>query len=122
MLFITLHQPCGARVLLQRAAGLVLLLLLAAQASAVVGETLSADQAREAVYHPERSGSGPGHGDETCDPSCPCACCPGHSVSKAISPVTPVLHFMAPRAVEAVGVVDLHPAEVTTAIFHPPRA
>jgi hypothetical protein len=97
----------------------VLLLLLAAQASAVLGETLGVDH-QDVARHSE--GAAPGHDDGPCGPSCPCACCPGQSVSKAVCTVAPVLHIMASQAPEPIGVVDLHPADTAVGIFHPPRA
>lgn len=122
MALAVLHHDRRARALLRRIALVVLLMLTSAQAAAVVGETLSDDHASEELCHSKGALSLPGHGDGPCDPSCPCACCPGQSLTKAICTVAPLLHILTPQALDPIGVTDLHTADVATGIFHPPRA
>jgi hypothetical protein len=116
------HHDHRARALLRRLAMVVLLLLTSAQTSAVLGEALSAHHASEELCHSEGSTTTPGSHDAPCDPSCPCACCPGQSVTKAICAVAPFQPILSLQVLAPIGVVDLHPAEVATGIFHPPRA
>jgi hypothetical protein len=123
MLFAICHQPfASARVQIRRVAAVVLFLLVAAQAFAVAGETLLSNAVSDELSQSTGFGSHSEDDGGPCDPSCPCACCPGHSVVKALSSSGVNLQLPPPQAIEAAGVAELQPAEVIDRIFHPPRA
>ena len=107
---------------MQRLSPAVLFVFIAMLASAVVGEDLHAATNTSEVHH---SGSSscpdPDSDEDPCDPGCPCACCPGHVTAVASTPGRHTLDAFLSGMVQAFVPDGLHPKDVRSRIFHPPR-
>jgi hypothetical protein len=57
-----------------------------------------------------------------CGPTCPCACCPGHSMAVPFMLTEPAFRAPTSDDLELPLLTNLHPKDVPVRIFHPPRA
>ena len=100
----------------------VLLLFSTGIVSTSVGEALRESTGVDEVHHAEGSTCPDPDSDEhPCGPSCPCTCCPGHLTAAAITPLQPVIVAPLSDEIEISMRDDLHPKDVLSRIFHPPR-
>jgi hypothetical protein len=109
---------------LQRLALVVLFLFVAGLVSTAAGQALNAFASADQTNTESTSSSCPDPGDDgtPCSPACPCACCPGHSVRAAFVSVPPFIQAPLSDELEIPLPDDLHPKDVRSRIFHPPRA
>lgn len=104
-------------------APIVLLLFVTGSVSSTVGEMLHLTASAAPIAHSEdapRSDAGDcGHSSGS---TCPCTCCPGHGGGFAF--VTQRFSLEIPPSSEFATSLheDLHPKDVLSRIFHPPRA
>lgn len=113
----------GARVKLQRLTPAVLFVFLAGLASTAAGEGLHPSTGTDEVHHAEGSACpDPGDDGAPCGPACLCTCCPGQMTATAIAPVHPFIAAPRGNELEAAWVEALHPKDVFSSIFRPPRA
>ncbi|OGQ92783.1 MAG: hypothetical protein A2284_11380 [Deltaproteobacteria bacterium RIFOXYA12_FULL_61_11] len=117
-------SSASARMRLQPLAPVVLFLFIAGLFSGAAGEARYASASAHQVSHSESSGSSCPHPDDhgkPCGPACPCACCWGHGTTAVFGSVRPSLQPPPSFVLYASWPDDLHPKDVLSRIFHPPR-
>ncbi|HUU00033.1 MAG TPA: DUF6660 family protein [Myxococcota bacterium] len=108
---------------LQRLALAVLFLFVAGLVSATAGEILLTLVSSDRVNCSEGpSCPDPDDDGNPCGPTCPCACCPGHSAAAAFVSIRPSIQALPSDEFQASLTDDLHPKDFHFRIFHPPRA
>jgi len=102
---------------------IVVLLLFVAGLVSAAGETLHASTSSDQGSHCYGSSCpDPGSDGGPCGPTCPSACCPGHSMIAAFTAVRPSIEAPPSDELSALSPNDLYPKDILYRIFHPPRA
>ena len=107
---------------LPRLALAVMLFFFAGLVGASAGEVLGSSVGGDQVTHIEGSPCpDPDHSGDPCGPGCACTCCPGHAPAVAFA--IPSLKLAQPplSKLKVHPNEDLHPQDVLSRIFHPPR-
>jgi hypothetical protein len=111
-------------MILRRLAVIVLFIFAPGLISTAAGAILHSLAREDQVNHSESSSCpDPCDNGNPCSPTCPCACCPGHSSAPAFVSVRPSLEappFHEHQASLPDGAV--HPKDVLFRIYRPPRA
>ncbi|GEM_PF-1203795 len=113
----------AGRLLLRRLVIVVLCTYAASCFAGAVVELLHSLTGADAVAHADGSPCpDPSDGDHPCGPGCPCACCHAPVSAPDFSACRPSEALVACTALDEQLRDDLHPEDVPSRIFHPPRA
>ena len=75
-----------------------------------------------AAYHGGGSPCPDGDDGEACDPSCPCACCPGHAPAVFLGLAASSAALLQAASLRPPPTEDRPQDEFARGVFHPPRS
>jgi hypothetical protein len=108
---------------LQRAAAAVLFVFVAGMVSATAEEISHSCGGGDQMTHSEGSHCpDPWDSGHPCGPACTCSCCPGHGFALAFVGQQLSLGISLINELSVQPEDDLHPKDVHTRVYHPPRA
>ncbi len=106
-------------MMLRALARVALVWFMVGVAAPALGESLHAGT--DEASHAAAPCPDPDPGGHPCGPVCPCACCPGHRVSPALTAGGPPLVAPSTLHLEHRLAETFHPQDVLRRVFHPPR-